>query len=88
MSAPEDPKLKPKADRLREGITILKKLAEVGIPATEPAYMEIQACISAWVSTGESVAKAIPLARFDRVAHLTLPRRRTAVATLVLKTVS
>ncbi|NDE17575.1 hypothetical protein EBZ80_21880 [bacterium] len=84
----EDPKAKPKADRVREGITILQKLKEVGIGPTEPAFAEIQALISGWVNTGEAVAKAVPLVRFDRVAHLVLPRRRTAVASLVLKTVS
>ncbi len=86
--ADEDPKAKPKADRVREGITILQKLQEVGIGPTEPAFQEIKALISGWVNTGEAVAKAIPLVRFDRVAHLVLPRRRTAVASLVLKTVT
>jgi hypothetical protein len=86
--ADEDPKVKPKADRLREGITILKKLQEVGIGPLEPAFAEIKALISGWVTTGEAVAKAVPLVRFDRVAHLVLPQRRTAVASLVLKTVT
>lgn len=81
-----DPKDKPKEDRVREGITILQKLKEVGIPNTDGGFQEIQAAISEWVKTGAAYSNKIPFHRVDRVAELTLPKRRTAVATILLRT--
>lgn len=83
--AQEDPKMKPKADRVREGITILTRLREVGIGPTEPAYQEIQRHVSEWVRTGETVQAKIPVARHGRIAELLLPRRKQNTASLVLK---
>ena len=78
---------KPKEDRVREGITILQKLKEVGIPQMDNGFKEIQQAISDWVKTGEPLHKEIPFARVDRVAELTLPRKRTAIATIMLRVV-
>jgi hypothetical protein len=84
-STQEDPKQKPKADRVQEGITILKKLREVGIPPTDPGFTEIQNAISAWVRTGEAANHRIVFSRVDRIAELVLPRKRGAVANCTLK---
>jgi len=79
---------KPKEDRVREGITILQKLKEVGIPTTDAGFQEIQQLVSEWVKTGTAVTKTVPFARVDRAAEITLPRRKTAIATCVLRMVS
>ncbi len=85
MATPENPKWKPKEDRVREGITILQKLQEVGIGRGEPAFHEIQTAISEWVNTGFPATKTILIPRYGRTAHLILPRIRTAIASLALK---
>ena len=86
MTKPEA--LKSKEDRLKEGLVILNKLREIGIPPIEPGFQEIQNHISTWVNTGDAAAVKVPIPRFGRVAEIVLPRRRTAVASLLLKTAS
>lgn len=78
---------KPKADRLREGLEILRKLQEVGLGATDPGFQEVKAAISAWVASGEPAQHKIVLARLDRVAEIMLPRRAMNTATCVLKVI-
>lgn len=79
---------KPKADRLREGMEILRKLEEFGVGRADPGFKEVQAAISAWVSTGEPAEHKIPLSRQERVAHIMFPRRAMNTATCVLKVIS
>jgi hypothetical protein len=82
-----DSKLKPKEDRVREGITILQKLKEVGIPPTDIGFRNIQEAVSEWVKTGEPISKKIPFARVDRIAEVVLPQKRTAIASVVLRVI-
>lgn len=76
---------KPKEDRLREGLALLRQLTGVGVPSVDPGYQTIQRLISEWVNTGEPVQTTIPLSRIDRVAEILLPRRRQNTASLLLK---
>jgi hypothetical protein len=79
---------KPKADRLREGMEILRKLQEFGVGRTDPGFQEVQGAIAAWVSTGTAAQHRISLSRQERVAEIVLPRRamNTATCRLVLFT--
>jgi hypothetical protein len=79
---------KPKADRLREGMEILRKLQEVGVAQVDPGFQEVKAAVSAWVNTGEPAQHRIILPRLERVAELMFPRRAMNVATCVLKVLS
>jgi hypothetical protein len=79
---------KPKEERLKEGLEILRKLKEVGVAPTDPGFAEIQAAISDWVATGRPSHQRIPLSRQERVADLLLPRRAMNIAQCVLKTLS
>lgn len=78
---------KTKEDRLNEGITILKKLREVGIPSDNGGFKEIQQTISDWVSTGTATEVLIPIPRYDRDAELKLPSSKYKVASLLLKVI-
>ena len=84
----DDPTLKPKEDRVREGITILNKLKEVGFSKNDSAFAEIQSAISVWVKTGDKSEKKFPIPRYGRMAILTLPSKRLDTATLVLKNIT
>lgn len=79
---------KPKADRLREGLEILRKLQEFGVGRGDPGFQEVQAAIGTWVSTGGSAQHKILLSRQERVAEIVLPRRAMNTATCVLKVMS
>jgi hypothetical protein len=79
---------KPKAERLQETITILKKLQDIGIPETDPGYVEAKVALTSWVQTGESASHTILFARFSKRGTLVLPRRAGVAASFLLKAVA
>jgi hypothetical protein len=73
---------KVKADRLSEGITLLKKLPDVGIPASHFYYKQVKERITTWVNDGIAFDE-----RFDFSSHwadLNLPVKVDKVASLNL----
>jgi hypothetical protein len=78
---------KTKESRLSETIVILKKLLEVGIPATDAGYKIIKAHMSKWVEDGEAVNTTVPLMRYGRDAILVLPAKAEEVASCRLRAV-
>lgn len=85
---PAQDNLKTKEERLRETITILKKLQEVGIPDTDPGYVETKEKLSTWVKDGEATQYTIVFARYSRRGTLVLPRRAGVAASFLLKTIA
>ena len=78
---------KPKEDRVRETITILNKLKEVGIADTEPGYQEVKRLMSKWVHDGEAASYKVDFHRFGRRAELVLPARADRTVSLALKAI-
>ena len=78
---------KTKIERLKEGITLLKKLRETGIDAEDIGSKNIQKAISEWVTTGEEFTDIIPFARYDRNAHISLPKYVGKNASAILKVI-
>jgi hypothetical protein len=73
-----------KAERLQQGITLLKKLRETGIAKENGGFVEIQGLVSAWVTSGEPLTTTVPIPRYDRDAVLTLTADK---ASLILRKV-
>ena len=74
---------KPKAERLKETITLLKKLPQVGIPESSFAYRRVKDMMTTWVNDGPAVKEHI-----DFISHkgvLTLPTQPGKVSSLDLK---
>ena len=67
--------LKSKMDRVKESITILKKLQELGIPTTEPGYRQTKEYLDQWIAGGDVWSGRIDFPRFGRRAELVLPVR-------------
>lgn len=76
--------LKPKADRVKEAITILQKLKEIGIPPNEPGYMITKQHLDAWIAGGEQWSGRVDFPRFQRRAELTLPTRPDRVVSMTI----
>ena len=75
--------IKSKAERLKETITLLKKLPEVGIARESWAYSQVQDLMTAWVNGGPAVTEKI-----DFESHwgtLVLPVKEVKVSSLDLK---
>jgi hypothetical protein len=81
QSAPE----KTKEDRVRETVTLLKKLLEVGVCTTDPGYIESKKAMDAWIADGRSVSQTIEFPTIGRRGELVLPRKQSAAASLLLK---
>lgn len=75
------------ADRVRETVTILTKLQEVGIPTHEPGYVQTKAIMDAWIRDGGRQEHEIMFPRFERRGLLELPARAGQSASILLKVI-
>lgn len=76
--------LKSKMDRVKESITILKKLKELGIPVTEPGYYQTKERLDEWIAGGDLWEGRIDFPRFQRRAELLLPVRPDRVVSMTI----
>ena len=76
--------LKPKADRVKEAITILQKLKELGIPTNEPGYMITKQHLDEWIQGGDRWDGRVDFPRFQRRAELVLPVRPDRVVSMTI----
>jgi hypothetical protein len=84
MSSAED---KPKEDRVRETIRLLKGLQANGLSERDGAYRTIKDLMSMWVENGEPVDTTVDLFRQNRIAHISLPKGADRPATIALKVI-
>jgi hypothetical protein len=66
---------KPLKERLTESMEILTKVKELGIPDTDPGYKALSAKFSEWVKSGEPWSGHVDFHRWNRRAHVILPRK-------------
>lgn len=81
MAPPE----KTMADRVRETVTLLKKLKEVGIGATDPGYRQCKEYMDLWIREGKSASYTIEFPRHGRKGELNLPMRQGLPPSLNLR---
>ena len=79
---------KSKEDRLKEGVSLLKQLQEVGVKKNDLSYMSFQQRISEWVYTGTKWEDSIYFPEYGRVAVISLPKYVNKAATLNFKVYS
>ena len=75
---------KPIGERLKEGVTLLKKLRDLGIGDTDPGYKEMKVRIDEWVKGEDGWTGTVDFVRWGRRAFVILPRilKREAVCNL------
>ena len=76
---------KPKEDRLREGVHLLKQLQQAGVASVAPGYMDLKEQITQWVETGERWEGRITFPSYGRYADVVLPKKATQTATIAFK---
>lgn len=84
MSAVQD---KPKQDRVKETIRLLKGLQANGLSERDGSYKAIKDLMTLWVENGEAVDTKIDLFRQNRIAHISLPKTADRPATIALKVI-
>ncbi len=75
--------LKSKEERLKETLTLLRKLPEVGVPQGNPVYQHIKECMSTWVNMGPAYNERIDFG--SHWGELLLPVKTGRTASLELK---
>lgn len=78
---------KPKEERLKETLRLLKGLKANGLTEGDGCYGAIKGLLSQWVNTGEAVDTSIDLFRQNRIAHISLPKGADRPATIALKVI-
>ena len=81
----DKPGQKTKLDRVKETMTILKKLKELGIRVADPGFIAVKDAMTEWINTGEPAEKKIEFPFHGRVAELELPWKATETVTMLLK---
>jgi hypothetical protein len=76
--------LKSKMDRVKESVTILKKLQELGIPTNEPGYMITKQHLDEWIAGGDVWEGRVDFPRFQRRAEMVLPVRPDRVVSMTI----
>jgi hypothetical protein len=83
MGKPKE--IKPKADRLTEGISILKQLRDAGVKEHSLGFIELKTRISEWVNGEDSWEGMIDFRDYGRVAEIDLPKYTNRAAGLKFK---
>ena len=76
---------KTKAERVKESVTLLKRLMEVGIHSEDLGYKATKQALDTWISDGAPKTETIDFARYGRIGHLTLPEHSGKPPTFLLK---
>lgn len=76
---------KPKEDRLKEGISLLKQMNDMILDLDHPGMVELKTVISNWVKDGKAYDGKIDFYDHDRFAEVSLPRTANKAATLAFK---
>ena len=76
---------KTKGERVKEAVTLLKKLQEVGIHTEDSGYKQTKNALDSWISDGAEITEKIEFMRYGRIGHLTLPYHSGNTPTLTLK---
>ena len=75
--------VKSRVERLKETITLLKKLPEVGVPRESYAYSQVQDIMTTWVNDGPATRTKIDFE--SHTGDLVLPIEEGKVCSLDLK---
>ena len=78
---------KPKEDRVKETIRLLKGLQANGLSERDSSYKAIKDMMTLWVQDGEPVDTTVDLFRQNRIAHISLPKGADRPATIALKVI-
>ncbi len=82
---PPREKEKPKFDRVKESVTILKKLQEMGVHDENDGYLKAKEALDEWIKTGQADEHIIPIRSFRRNLILSLPSVANKEAVAILR---
>jgi hypothetical protein len=72
--------VKPISERVKESITLLQKLQDLGIQSDDMSYKELSAHMNTWIKNGPSFQGIVDFRHYNRRAKLFLPITPGSVA--------
>jgi hypothetical protein len=76
---------KTKFDRVKETVTILKKMIEFGISDGNDGYLQAKEALDEWIKTGEAAEHLISLRTYRKNLILSLPSEANKEAQAILR---
>ena len=76
---------KTKADRVKEGVYLLKQIKDLGVTEFSAGFAELKEVIRVWVTDGKRWEGTIRFPAYQRKAEVMLPFRASQTATLAFK---
>ena len=76
---------KPKEDRVKETVAIMRSLTELGIPLNSPEVSELREHLTSYINEGVCWSGSISFQRFGRIAEISLPRRADKLIEVTLR---
>ena len=76
---------KPKEDRVKETVEILRSIKGLGISINEPEVIELRGHFRKYIEEGICWAGSINFLRFGRMAEVNLPRRADKMVEVTLR---
>lgn len=76
---------KPKEDRVKETVSIMKELRTLGIPFNCPEVTELRDRLNAYINEGTVWQGTVSFLRFGRIAEVNLPRRADKLIEIKLR---
>ena len=77
--------IKPKEDRLKEGINLLKQLKDNGVKDYSLGFIELKDKISEWVKSEDGWEGTISFSDYGRIAEVDLPKYTNRAAGINFK---
>jgi hypothetical protein len=77
--------IKPKEDRLKEGINLLKQLKDNGVKEHSLGFIDLKTKISEWVSGEDGWEGTISFSEYGRLAEVDLPKYTNRAAGINFK---
>ena len=77
--------IKPKEDRVKEGIALLKQLKEAGVRDFSFGFIELKTKISEWIAGEDSWEGTIDFQDYGRQAEVELPKYTNRAAGINFK---
>jgi hypothetical protein len=77
--------IKPKEDRLKEGIHLLQQLRDNGVKDNSLSFIELKTKISEWIAGEGSWEGTIDFREYGRIAEVELPKYTNRAAGINFK---
>jgi len=76
---------KPKEDRVKESVQILRDIQQLGIPLDSPEVIELKQYLDSYIKDGICWSGSIMFLKYGRIADVTLPKRSDRAIEIVLR---